>query len=138
MKFTALAALGCVSASSHQVDMFNPLNFMTFQHGQGFVQQMISQVSNTKISISDLKDGEITFSQCDSQGDSFILDTDRTSADPNPIQKGTSVSLDLHGIVSDALDTKNVHVHVDWNGSTLYDQDYANDKHYDDDVAISL
>ena len=137
MKFTALAALGCVSAT-HKTDIFNPVNFLTYQHGQSFIRQMVSRVSNSKVSINDLKLGEVTFSQCDDDQGVFTLDTDSTTSTPDPITKGQKVSLDLHGIVSDSIEVKNVHIHCDWNGSTLYDEDHAQDNTYDADLAYAL
>ena len=140
MKYTALAALGFVSASQpHKIDIFNPVNFLTYKSGQTMVKQMLSQVSaSTKISITDLKLGEVNFSQCDDDKGAFILDTDATNAKPDPITKGQDVSLDVHGIVSDTIQVKNVHIHVDWNGSTLYDEDNAQDNTYDSDLEYAL
>ena len=33
----------------------------------------------------------------------------------------------MYGIVTDIIEVKNFHVHVDWNGSTLYDEDHPQD-----------
>ena len=82
--------------------------------------------------------GSVTFSQCDDDKGVFTLDTDATKASPDPLVKGSDVSLDLHGIVSDSIEVKNVHIHVDWNGSTLYDEDHAQDNTYDSDLEYNL
>ena len=38
-------------------------------------------------------------------------------------EKGTSIKLNFDGIVSQEIEITNMHIHVDWNGSSLYDQD---------------
>ena len=86
MKFTALAALGCVSAS-HKIDLFNPVNFAK-TGGHVLVKQMLDQVSQ----VHDKRpNGGTTFSQCDDDMSVFTLDTDATKSDPDPITKGSSV-----------------------------------------------
>ena len=134
MKFTALAALGCVSAS-HKIDMFNPINFASRGTGHALVKQMLDQVSQ----VHDKRpNGATTFSQCDDDMSLFTLDTDATKSDPDPVTKGQSVNLEIHGIVSDSIEVKNVHIHCDWNGSTLYDEDNVQDNTYDADLAYAL
>ena len=137
MKFAALAALGCVSAT-HKIDMFNPVNFASYNNGKLLVKQLLNQVSHVSIADNKLGNGEVTITQCDDDKQAFTLDTDATTADPNPVTKGQPVKFDIHGIVKDSIDVKNVHVHCDWNGSTLYDEDNAQDNTYDSDLAYSL
>ena len=75
--------------------------------------------------------GAVTYLQCDDDAGAFTLDTKQTTNSPNPVVKGSKVSLMLRGIVSEGVDIDNIHVHVDWNGSTLYDEDIAMTNHYD-------
>ena len=67
--------------------------------------------------------GVATFSQCDDDAGAFTLDTKATTEQPNPMQKGQDVKLLLRGAVSENMEVSDLHVHVDWNGSTLYDED---------------
>ena len=52
---------------------------------------------------------------------------------PNPLSKGITVEFDLKGIVIESMNVKNLHIHVDWNGSTLYDEDHPQVNTYDSD-----
>ena len=132
-KFSVLAAIGCVSA--HNIDLFNPANLANMgQHS--LVKQMLETTS--LLAITDAANGSVTFTQCDDDTGAFTLDTDATKSDPDPIVKGTDVALEMHGIVSDSIEVKNVHIHVDWNGSTLYDEDHAQDNTYDSDLEYNL
>ena len=131
-KLSVLAALGC--ANAHTIDLFNPANFANM--GQdSLVKQMLETTS--LVAVTDAI-GSVTFSQCDDDKQTFTLDTDATKSDPDPVVKGDKVALDLHGIVKDSIEVKNVHIHVDWNGSTLYDEDNKQDNTYDSDVDYSL
>ena len=126
-KLSVLAAIGCTSA--HKIDLFNPANLANLGQHQ-LVKQMLD--STSLIAVTDVADtGKVTFSQCDDDMGVFTIDTDATKATPDPVTKGASVTLDLEGIVSDSIEVKNVHIHVDWNGSTLYDEDHAQDNKYD-------
>jgi hypothetical protein len=128
----------CASANQnvHTIDLFNAGNFANMgQHS--LVKQMLDQT--TLIAVDDnLRVGEVTYTQCDDDTGSFTLDTDSTSNDPNPVTKGQDVSLNLVGIVSDSIEVKNVHIHVDWNGTPLYDEDNKQDNTYDSDYTYSL
>ena len=53
----------------------------------------------------------------------FTFDESSTTTTPSPITKGSTINLNLAGIVSNNIEVTNVHIHVDWNKSTLYDQD---------------
>ena len=61
----------------------------------------------------------------------FTFDAANSKNVPNPVTKGSSLEFTLAGIVSDAIEVKNLHVHVDWNGATLYDEDHNQDTKYD-------
>ena len=41
----------------------------------------------------------------------------------------------MAGVVSEKLEIKNVHVHVDWNSAPLYDEDHFQDNSYDSDYS---
>ena len=82
--------------------------------------------------------GDVTYSQCDDDFGLFTLDTDNTNNTPAPAVKGQDVSLNLAGIVSDTIEVTNVHVHVDWNGAPLYDEDHAQHNQYDSSYNYSL
>ena len=136
-KFAALAALGCVSANQNSmtIDLFNPGNFANMgQHS--LVKQMLDTTSLIQISDNDL--GKVTYAQCDDDTGVFTFDADNTNNSPDPAVKGSDVTLNLAGIVSDTMEVKNVHIHVDWNGSSLYDEDNKQDNTYDSDYSYSL
>ena len=82
--------------------------------------------------------GDVVYKQCDDDTGSFTFDADNTNNVPAPIVKGSDASLNLAGIVSDTIEVTNVHIHVDWNGSTLYDQDFSQDNKYDSSYNYSL
>ena len=132
-KLSVLAAIGCTQA--HNIDLFNPANFANMGQHQ-LVKQMLE--STSLVSVSDAVNGAVTFTQCDDDVGVFNLDTDNTKSVPDPVAKGSDVSLNLAGIVSDTIEVKNVHIHVDWNGSTLYDEDNAQDNTYDSDLEYAL
>ena len=72
--------------------------------------------------------GVVTMTQCDDDTGSFQLDTQSTSYTPDPLTKGVDLTFNLAGILSDDIHVDNVHIHVDWNGSPLYDEDHKQDK----------
>ena len=82
--------------------------------------------------------GVVTYGQCSDDAGIFHLDKDNTSNTPNPVTKGSEVSLNLAGIVDDEMEITNVHIHVDWNGSTLYDEDHKQDNDYTSSYKYSL
>ena len=121
-KLSAIALVASVAAE--KIDVFAPQNFLQ----KNLIQSMLKTVSQER----PLTLGEVTFDQCDDDAGVFTLDTKSTTSTPNPIVKGTSVALGLKGILSSGgFDLDNVHVHVDWNGSTLYDEDHKLSKHWD-------
>ena len=61
---------------------------------------------------------------CTTDLDVFDFDEEATVVDPNPPAKGQDVNFNLAGGLSDEMDLTNIHIHADWNGSPLYDEDH--------------
>ena len=118
-----LSAIALATVAAHEINVFAPQNFLQ--------KNLIQSLLRTVTMDAPLTLGEVTYGQCDDDAGAFTLDMKQTTNSPNPIVKGQKVSLMLRGIVSEGVDVDNVHVHVDWNGSTLYDQDIAMTEHYD-------
>ena len=114
-------AVGAVAASQerHMLDIFHPTNFMTVP----VAKTLLSQVIDPKTEKIVGGGGSVTWSQCPDDIGAFTFDQDSTTFTPNPLTKGSHLSLDLKGIVSQSITQDNVHVHVDWNKTTLYDND---------------
>ena len=111
------------------IPLFKPENFAK----ASLVKElMMSKVANFKGT------GDVTYGQCADDAGVFTFDADNTSNVPAPAVKGSDVTLNLAGIVSDSIEVTNVHIHVDWNGSTLYDEDHAQDNVYDSSYNYSL
>ena len=111
------------------IPLFNPENFAK----AGLIKElMMSKVANFKGT------GDVTYGQCADDAGVFTFDSDNTNNVPAPAVKGSDVTLNLAGIVSDSIEVTNVHIHVDWNGSTLYDEDHAQDNVYDSTYNYSL
>lgn len=104
------------------IDLFNPANFSN----HGLVKNLLESKANQIVGT-----GDVTYGQCDDDFGVFTLDTANTRNTPNPVTKGVHLNFNLAGIVSDAIEVKNLHVHVNWNGATLYDEDHAQDNKYD-------
>ena len=68
----------------------------------------------------------------------FTFDEDNTKVTPYPVKKGDTILFHLVGIVSDTITVTNVHVHVDWNKSTLWDEDHKQNNTYDSDYSYDL
>lgn len=116
------------------MELFNVRNFL---NSKNVVQNLLKSASN--IGVHNPNSGVVAFSQCDDDVGSFLLDTSATRSDPSPVTKGTSVKLDLEGVTTDDINVNNAHIHVDWNGSPLYDDDFANPaKKSDDQLSIEL
>lgn len=130
MKYATLLALVSVASANtdyQELDVFNPKNFMT----ANFTKNMIA--------VTDVQGtGEVTYSQCDDDFGVFILDTDATTNSPNPVVKGGHISFNLAGSVVDAIDVTNIHVHVDWMNTPLYDEDHPQENHYDSAYSFAL
>ena len=99
-----------------QIPLFNPDNFAK----NGLVGKLMQSPSSNLTAT-----GDVTYGQCDDDAGVFTFDGDNTSNSPAPVVKGSDVTLSLAGVVSDTMEVTNVHIHVDWNGSTLYDEDHA-------------
>merc|ERR1712127_472185 len=99
-----------------------------------------NMITTLRIKAHGLTDsGKVTYSECSDDTGSFQLDTSSTSNSPDPITKGTDLTFNLAGILSDDIHVDNVHVHVDWNGSTLYDEDHKQDeKDFSDNFNMQL
>ena len=112
-----------------QIPLFNPDNFAK----SNLVKElMMSKVANFKGT------GDVVYGQCDDDFQAFTFDADNTGNVPAPAVKGSNIALNLAGIVSETIEVTNVHIHVDWNGSTLYDEDHAQDNTYDSSYNYSL
>ena len=129
-----LLALGLVSAHNNvdsvRIDVFHPMNFMKIDMAKSLVKSVTDEKA--------LNAGTVTWAQCDDAAKVFTFDESSTTYSPDPIVKGSDISLNLAGIVSAPIEVTNVHVHVDWNGSTLYDQDLKQDNKYDSSYAYSV
>ena len=110
------------------IPLFNPDNFAK---SNLIKELMMSKVAN-------FVGSDVTYGQCDDVAGAFTFDSDNTSNSPAPPVKGSDVTLNLAGIVSETIEVSNVHIHVDWNGSTLYDEDHAQDNTYDSAYNYSL
>ena len=131
----ALAALGLVSAKGEKVDMtalpvFNQASFA--KHNI-----LKSMLSNSLLNVKD-DAGMVSYAQCDDDAGIFTLDDQSTSNTPQPLTKGVNLQFNLAGILADHMTISNVHVHVDWNGTPLYDEDHAQTNEYDDTYNYQL
>ena len=122
------AALGVVSASK-------PITIDVFGSPQSFIRADYAKAlfanANGRLSDNDL--GIVTFKQCSDDANVFTFDEPDTTYSPMPIVKGSDLGFDLWGTVSDTMEVTNVHIHVIWNGATLYDQDIPGDDTYTSD-----
>ena len=109
-------------------DIFNPSNFVK----AGIVNQLLTAPTAT----NDI--GVVTFSTCSDKEGKFTFDEASSSYNPNPMIKGKNVNFDLQGIVSSPMDVSKIHLHVNWNGTPLYDQDYKEGVHFDSSLDIKL
>lgn len=112
-----------------QLDVFNPANFAK----HGLVKQLLESKNATPYGT-----GDVTYGQCDDDFGVFTLDKADTTNSPNPVTKGVHLNFNLAGIVSDEIDVTDLHVHVDWNGATLYDEDHKQDNIYDSSYDYKL
>ena len=139
MKFATFMALTAVAAANTvQIDPFNIKNFMK-------VELMPKLLENTHNTAAKLIRGEeivkagtkVQWSQCDDDKGVFTLD-DSSSATPDPVQKGADVALHLVGALSDDINLSKIHIHVDWNGTPLYDEDHTDNLPSSDPLDYSL
>ena len=113
--YSALLASSASAHAEHKINPFAVENFMTKNLLPSLIKTATMETPNDV--------GVVTFSQCDDDAGAFTLDTKATTEQPNPVTKGQDVKLMLRGIVSEFMEVEDLHVHVDWNGSTLYDED---------------
>ena len=121
--FKAAAAIGVASAL--HIDFFEtPEKFTT--------PDMVKSLMKGPSARSGKNDlGVVTFSQCDDDAHVFTFDSTDTTYSPDPIVKGSDLSTDLWGTVTDSIEVTNVHVHVLWDDNVLYDEDLPGDDTYD-------
>ena len=79
-----------------------------------------------------------TVAQCSDDVGAFQLDTSATTITPNPLEKGTTCAFGLRGVVTETINVNNLHVHVDWNQSPLYDEDHSQDNTYTSEYSYDL
>ena len=115
-KLAYSALIASVAAhSEHRINPFAVENFMN--------RNLLSSLIKTATMDTPNDIGVAHFTQCDDDAGAFTLDTKSTTEQPNPITKGQDVKLMLRGIVSEFMEVEDIHVHVNWNGATLYDED---------------
>ena len=136
MKQTAaLAALGTASANL-TIDLFTAKNFAKMPT-DGLVKSFLQSGNQFLFSASNGL-GDVTYEQCDDDVGQFTFDGDNTYNDPAPVVKGSDVSLNLAGIFGDQGTMTNIHIHVDWNGTPLYDEDHNQSTPIVDDFKTSI
>ena len=132
MKYTSalLLAIGAVKAKlDHKIN----IDFNNFFDSKNLVQSLIQSAQQVTDS-----PGHVTFGQCDDEAKVFNLDLSSTNTTPNPITKGDNIVFNLIGVVNSQMTLKNVHIHVEWNSSPLYDEDNPGTNVYDSDVEYNL
>ena len=104
-----------------------------------------NMISTLRIKANGLgESGKVTYSQCDDDTASFLLDTASTFNSPDRITKGVDLNFNLAGILTSDIHVNNVHVHVDWNGSSLYsifptfDEDHKQSTAFSDNFDMTL
>ena len=137
MKYSALAILGLVSGKGETVNMqalpvFNQASFANHNILKSLLTAQTSLIDVTGDS------GMVTYSQCEDDAGIFTMDDQQTINSPQPLTKGITMSFTVAGIISEHMDIKNIHVHVDWNGTPLYDEDHPQDNSYDDAYSYDL
>lgn len=134
MKYATVLAL----VSTAQADKRELMELPVFS-GESFAQTNIIKSmleSTTLVAVGGV--GEVTYGQCDDDMGVFTLDTDSTSNTPSVITKGSDLAFHLAGIVSDPVTIENIHVHVDWNSTPLYDEDHKNELKVDSELSTDL
>ena len=135
MKQTAaLAALG--SASALNIELFTAKNYAKMDT-QDLVKSLL--LSGNQMLFSASNDiGDVTYEQCDDDVGQFTFDGDNTYNDPSPVVKGSDLNLNLAGVFGDQGTLSNIHIHVDWNGTPLYDEDHKQSTAIGDDFKTTL
>ena len=132
MKYTS-ALLLAVGAANAKHDHKINIDFNNFFDSKNLVQTLIESAQQ----VTDAP-GHVTFEQCDDDAKIFNLDLSSTNTTPNPITKGDDITFNLIGVVNSQMTLKNVHIHVEWNSSPLYDEDNPGTNVYDSDVQYNL
>ena len=134
MKYATVLAL----VSTAQADKRELMELPVFS-GESFAQtNIIKSMLETTTLIAVGGVGEVTYGQCDDDMGVFTLDTDSTSNTPSVITKGSDLAFHLAGIVSDPVTIENIHVHVDWNSTPLYDEDHKKELKFDSELTTDL
>jgi hypothetical protein len=146
MKYATVLALAASSVAATeviQIDPFHPRNFLKANLAEHLLKAATAEVTKvihqTPPAGNPLAGGSpVAWAQCADAAGSFNLDTSKTTATPDPLTKGSDVALHLAGGLSSPIDIGNVHIHVDWNGTPLYDEDHKGESKYSDSVAYDL
>ena len=131
-KLTTALLVSSVAANDITMGQIPLQNYLS----KDLVKNMITTLRIKAHGLTD--SGKVTYSECSDDTGSFQLDTSSTSNSPDPITKGTDLTFNLAGILSDDIHVDNVHVHVDWNGSPLYDEDHPQSTDFSDNVDMNL
>ena len=115
MKFAAAALLALGVAADDRINVFNSSNKLY----KNLMKSLVDDAVHKKASLG--ATGVVTWKQCADQSGVFMFDKSSTNTVPNPVTKGKDVKLNLAGTVSSTMSVNNIHVHVNWNGSSLYD-----------------
>ena len=133
-KSFALAALSATSAKN--IDLFSAKNFMNIPTEEG-IRALIKSGHQAMFSASNGL-GDVSYEQCDDDVGSFTFDGDNTYNDPAPVVKDSDLTLNLAGIFGDSGTLKNIHIHVDWNGTPLYDEDHEQTTDIGDEFTTAI
>ena len=128
MKFLAFAA---AAAANHNIKA----DMMSFVKAPNMLQSLMQTVTHPKVRADP---GVPSFEQCDDDLGVFTFDDGSTTVDPNPITKGSTINFNLVGGFSESTAVDNLHVHVLWNDSPLYDEDDKDGNTYDADYQFPL
>ena len=124
MKFATLIA--ATAAADVQVDMFSHFKV------KNLVKMLLTQRRDAPLT------GGVAWSQCEDDFGVFQFDESSTSYSPDPMTKGVSATPNLAGVLQDTIHVENMHMHADWNGSPLYDQDFKDGSDYDSNWTQSV
>ena len=121
-KISSATLLALGSASALNIDLFSAKNFLKMKP-DGLVKAMVNSANQSLFGDYN-QIGDVTYAQCDDDMGMFTFDDASTYNDPNPVAKGSNLNLNLAGIFGDQGTLTNIHIHVDWNGTPLYDEDH--------------
>ena len=129
MKILAFAVAAAANSMKIDADM------MSFVKAPNMLQSLMTSVTHPRVRDDP---GVPSFEQCDDDLGVFTFDDGSTTVDPNPITKGSTIHFNLVGGFSEPTTIDNLHVHVLWNESPLYDEDDADGKTYDADYEFTM